>query len=137
MKKISDYLLYLRDCYEADNRGAVISNIFDRKVEKRYFFEQEELINGVVKWAQLKGSAAEELHMKAFMYRKEKELLYCSSFLVGVIKDGEGALQNICAPSSCIPRRSSPGKVIPRGNGEAVEEDTRELTGKISGLISD
>ncbi len=115
MKKISDYLLYLRDCYEADNRGAVISNIFDRKVEKRYFFEQEELINGVVKWAQLKGSAAEELHMKAFMYRKEKELLYCSSFLVGVIKDGEGALQNICAPLFMYPAEIESGEGYPPG----------------------
>lgn len=38
---------YFRDCYEADNRRATISNIFKDGIEHRLFFEgQEELLNG-------------------------------------------------------------------------------------------
>lgn len=95
----SNVVSYFRDCYEADNRRTTIWNIFHQSVEHRLFVEpQEQLLNGVVPFIWIDPLLATAVQKAAYVYRKEKQLVYCSLFLVGWRKANDQQPQPICAP---------------------------------------
>ncbi|MFQ5571010.1 MAG: DEAD/DEAH box helicase [Rhodothermales bacterium] len=94
----SSLIRYFRDCYEADNRRGTIWNIFKSGIEHRYFFGPgEELLNGLLPHAPVDVAVGKQARETARIYRKEKDLLYCSLFVVGMLEE-EAKQQPICAP---------------------------------------
>ncbi|MCP4131696.1 MAG: AAA family ATPase [bacterium] len=102
---ISKYILYLRDCYSADARGSVISNIYGSNIESRIFLDYEELVTGSKEEQDIDMKKASAACKKAYMYRKEMELLYCSTFLLGTLRNDTGEPQKICAPLLFFPAK--------------------------------
>ncbi|MCP4132915.1 MAG: hypothetical protein GY754_18265 [bacterium] len=104
MEQVTNKLLYLRDCYEADSRGSIISNIFDRKIESKVYLEYEELMNGLKPSKKIGRTLGAELRQKAYMHRKDMELLYCSTFLLGIIQgNNDDEIVKVCAPLFLYP----------------------------------
>ncbi len=95
----STVIKYVRECYEEDNRRSTLWNIFHPAVEHRLFFEgREELLNGFLSYAVIDPDDGLEAEKAAYLYRKERELVYCSLFVVGRVKLGDQEPQTICAP---------------------------------------
>ncbi len=95
---------YFRACYQADNRDLVIKDFFSTKVEKRYLFEgSEELINGFLPYTPIPNEEGEELSKILKIYQKEKELFYCSLFIVGNSTESSKKNTRICAPLFMYP----------------------------------
>jgi len=105
MSTISNYILNLKDCYEADNRSASVLNIYDSKTESRIFLDHEELLTHEKDGIELEINYAQasQAYKKSFMYRKEKELLYASTLLIGVLDNENKEKQKICAPLFMYP----------------------------------
>jgi hypothetical protein len=96
---LSDVIRYLRDCYEEDNRRSTLWNIFHPAVEHRLFFEgREELLNGFLSHTVIDPDDGLEAEKAAYLYRKEKELVYCSIFVLGRLKIADHEPQTVCAP---------------------------------------
>ena len=75
---------YFKECYQADNRDLTISNFFSDKVEKRLLMKgEDELINGFLPYSPVDSDKAIEMQKILKLYSKEKELLYCSLFIIG------------------------------------------------------
>ncbi len=90
---------YFRDCYEEDNRRSTLWNIFHGAVTHRLFVErEEELLNGFLTETPLDPDDGLEAKKAAYLYQKEKELVYCSLFIVGRISTGDEEPRAICAP---------------------------------------
>lgn len=90
---------YYRDCYEADNRRMAIWNIFHKNIKHRLFIDsEEELLTGFLGFTPVDRGEGIEAKKAAYLYRKEKALVYCSVFAVGHLKNREQIPQPICAP---------------------------------------
>jgi hypothetical protein len=103
--EFSNLITYFRDCYEADNARATIWKIFHANIEHRIFAGDEELLlTGTLEHAPIdieKGKAAAGA---AYLYRKEKELMYCSLFVVGRLRiEEDREPQAICSPLLMYP----------------------------------
>ncbi len=95
---------YFRECYMADNRDLTLTNFFSDKVEKRFIIEEkEELITGFYPHIPIKTEDAEEISKTLRLYSKEKELLYCSMFIIGKTYDYKNRLRKVCAPLLFFP----------------------------------
>ena len=95
----SPLIRYYRDCYEADNRRSTIWNIFKPSVEHRLFIEgEEELLNGGLPHEPVDAERGKPAMAAAQVYRKEKDLLYGSLFVVGASQDDDGKGLPLCAP---------------------------------------
>lgn len=96
---LTNIVRYFRDCYEADNKRTTVWNIFHRSVEHRIFArETEELLTGLLPYRPVdpeKGLAAKKA---AYLYRKERDLVYCSLFVVGCLSDEDEQREAVCAP---------------------------------------
>lgn len=96
---LAGIIRYFRDCYEADNRRAAIWNIFHPSVEHRLFVEgKEELLNSFLPFTAIDPERGLAAMKAAYLYRKEKDLVYCSLFVVGWMRAREQEPQAICAP---------------------------------------
>jgi len=96
---LPDIIRYFRDCYEADNRRSAIWNVFHPSVEHRLFVEgKDELLNGFLPFTAIDPERGLAAMKAAYLYRKEKELVYCSLFVVGWLRAREQEPQAICAP---------------------------------------
>lgn len=95
----SNSIRYFRDCYEEDNRRSTLWNIFQESVTHRLFAErEEELLNGFLTEIPLDPDDGRDTAKAAYLYQKEKELVYCSLFVVGRLRIGEEGTRAICAP---------------------------------------
>jgi hypothetical protein len=80
----NNLLSYFRDCYQADNVRVTIWNIFHGNIEHRIFLEDEEqLLNGLLSYAPVDNGKGTAAKTAASLYRKEKEFVYGSLFLIG------------------------------------------------------
>lgn len=106
MKKtdIRSHISYLHGCYVADNRQLKLTDFFNSgRVEFPYIIEDdEELINNQYPKLGLPDEYAEEVVKMAKLYQKEKELLYCSLFLLGS-ETSLGKARKLCAPLLLFP----------------------------------
>ncbi|WP_020530904.1 AAA domain-containing protein [Flexithrix dorotheae] len=99
MKEPQRIIKYLRECYIADQREQTIWNIFDKKIEERYFMkEKEELVNGFFPKVYIEDRKAIKISKILKLYRKEKKLYYYSFFIAGKTGSELPGRQNICAP---------------------------------------
>ncbi|HWO03052.1 MAG TPA: DEAD/DEAH box helicase [Blastocatellia bacterium] len=96
---LSNVIQYFRDCYDEDNRRSTLWNIFHPGVEHRLFFDgEEELLTGFLSHAVIDPDDGLQAEKAAYLYRKEKELVYCSLFIVGSLSIGDREPQTVCAP---------------------------------------
>ena len=87
---LPNIIRYFRDCYEEDNRRSTLWDIFHASVTHRLFVErEEELLNGFLTEIPLDPDEGLEASKAAYLYQKEKELVYCSLFVVGRIGAGD------------------------------------------------
>lgn len=109
--EIHSHISYLHGCYVADNRQLKLTDFFNsRKVEFPYIIEDdEELINGEYPKLGLPDEYAEEIVKMAELYHKEKELLYCSLFLLGT-ENSLGSSKKVCAPLLLFPAQIEKGE---------------------------
>ena len=107
-KIIQNIVSYLGRCYIEDNRQFQLLNIFNKnKVEELQLFETtEELINDHSPKIPIEEVYFEELTKITTLYKKEKELLYCSCFILGE-EDHLGKNRKVCAPLLLFPAKLS------------------------------
>ena len=91
---------YFNACLLADQRGSLLTNVFTTKFEQRYFFTDKELLlTEEMPWYPLPEAYGEEAVAKLELYQRERDLLYCSFFLVGQAPE----IGKICAPLVLVP----------------------------------
>jgi hypothetical protein len=96
---LANLIRYFRDCYEEDNRRSTLWNIFQASVSHRLFIEGEEhLLTGFLAETPLDPDDGLEARKAAYLYQKEKELVYCSLFILGRLAVGDEEPRPICAP---------------------------------------
>ncbi len=96
---LPNIIRYFRDCYEEDNRRSTLWNIFHASVSHRLFTEDDErFLTGFLAEIPLDPDEALEAKKAAYLYQKEKELVYCSLFILGRVRAGEQEPRYICAP---------------------------------------
>lgn len=101
---INNVIAYFNDCYQSDNRDLSIDNFFSPKVEKRIMMSgREELVDGYYPQLPINHVKAAEIVKDLALYYKEKELLYCTVFVIGKRKGGRGKNQAICSPLFFFP----------------------------------
>ncbi len=97
--EILSLINYFTDCYRADNREFSIENFFSSKFENQTLQNlEEELINGRFKHQYIPDKPAEAISKNLQLYKRDKQLFYCSLFLVGKRKLFNKKTQIICAP---------------------------------------
>ena len=97
--QLNDLIKYYNACYQADSRGLSINNFFANKVADRIIFEKkEELVNDFLPYAPIDEELAKDIQKTTKLYEKEKELIYCSLFIIGKKIDFKNRIQKICAP---------------------------------------
>ncbi|CAM2006251.1 DEAD/DEAH box helicase [Acanthopleuribacter pedis] len=75
---------YLRNCYQEDFGQSALSDVFQRKYEHRWWHSvEEELLFRQAPMTFVAQDWAETVRSKAFLYRKEKQLIYSFLFLIG------------------------------------------------------
>jgi len=101
---INNIIAYFNDCYQSDNRDLSIDNFFSPKVEKRIMMSgREELVDGYYPQLPVNHVKAEEIVKDLALYYKEKELLYCTVFIIGKKKGGRGKNKTVCSPLFFFP----------------------------------
>jgi len=76
----------LTGCYAEEIRRAPVQDFFATKIRHHMFMTgEEELINGHLSFVPLPAKKAQAAQKNAYLYRKEKELLYGSLFLTGFV----------------------------------------------------
>ncbi|TPN82104.1 AAA domain-containing protein [Aquimarina algicola] len=95
---ILSLIKYFTDCYKADNREFGIENFFSTKFENQYLQKNEELINGDYPKQFLPDKVGISISKNLQLYSRDKQLFYCSIFLIGKRKIFNKKNINICAP---------------------------------------
>lgn len=85
INKHHDLIKYLKDCYSADNKERFILNIFSKSIENTYFLPYEYLLTKQKDELALTDKSISTITKNAFVYRKEKDLLYGSTIIKGTI----------------------------------------------------
>ncbi|MCP4161350.1 MAG: hypothetical protein GY760_14855 [Deltaproteobacteria bacterium] len=93
MDNINNRIKYFRDCYRSDNRDMVLNDFFS--LDNTHLENKEELINGSM--VRIPCNVPETLKATK-LYSKEKDLIYCSLFIVGKMFSKNNRLIKICAP---------------------------------------
>ncbi len=104
---LQNLIKYYNLCYQADNKGVLIKNIFGASSENKYFFEDinEELITGYLPYYPLKETYAQNVSKKVSVNSKEKELIYASTFIIGYDENKTGKNKRICSPLFTFPAK--------------------------------
>ena len=89
---------YFNACYLSDNNSLIISNFFGSSAESRLIFDEEELINGNLPYYPVADKAARSVEKTIKLYEKEKELVYCSMFIIGKTLSFKNRITKICSP---------------------------------------
>lgn len=106
MADSSNILRYLRECYRENGSRGGLWNVFSSSVQNRLFVEEQDLpivgIDGSDP-TYLRDEAAEKACQQAHIYRKEKDLVYATVFLLGWVNRSEEEPEAICAPLFLYP----------------------------------
>lgn len=136
---ITDIIKYFKQCYKADNASSVFLNIFSKNIENKVFIPTEHLANAKKDYLLFNSAKITKIFEKAYIYRKEKSLIYCTMFVSGKTTNEEGKIQKICAPLFFYPasleeKDQKPKKIYKL----AVERKNIEInTGLINSLLND
>jgi len=96
---MNKYINFYKECYNEDRNRRFIQNIYNKDIELKYFIEEkEDLLTNLLPYSFIENEYAEKLKSRSFLYRKEKEILYCSIFLVGTYFSEASEQTIICAP---------------------------------------
>lgn len=90
--KLSNLFKYYNSCYQEDTSGAKINDFLSNNIENKFFFEKEELINGLLPYYPLEKQYANKTSKKVIISSNEKELVYCTLFMAG--KDNKNFSKN-------------------------------------------
>ncbi|MEN8120029.1 MAG: AAA domain-containing protein [Bacteroidota bacterium] len=104
--KLQNLIKYFNACYQADNSGLTINNFFGSSVESRIVFEEEdEIINGLLPFIPIETKKAVDASKTIGVYRKEKELVYASLFIIGKTISFTNKPTTICSPLFIYPAK--------------------------------
>ena len=102
----SNIINFFHDCYKADHQGTDLWNIFSNNSEYHFFFnDQEVLQTGSNSKVSLNSKIALATEKQAYLYRREKNIIYCSFFIIGTLSSLTNKAQNICAPLLYYPAK--------------------------------
>ena len=97
--RIQNLIRYFRDCYQADQREATIWNIFDKKIEHKYFTDkQEELLTQNLPQQYIPTEHALTIEKELQLFQREKSLFYFSFFIAGSNPSETIGPKKLCAP---------------------------------------
>ena len=99
-------LRYLRECYRENGSRGGLWHLFGKSVSHRLFLEGEDFLASRSELEEpfyLRDSQAGETARQADLRRKEKDLVYASIFLVGIVERFDGKPESICAPLFLFP----------------------------------
>ncbi len=121
---LQNLIKYYNLCYQADNKGMLIKNIFSTSSENKYFLEDidEELITGYLHYYPLEWNYAQETSKKITLNSKEKELVYASTFIVGYDENSIGNSKRVCSPLFTFP-----AEIIETDNEYNLKIDTENF----------
>ncbi|CAM2065283.1 AAA family ATPase [Sulfidibacter corallicola] len=107
----TDVVRFLRECYRADFGQTTLGDVFDRKVEHKLFFEgAESLLHDRTPWLPVPHDWGEETSARAYLYRKEKQLIYaCFLFLGGDVAESEAPSKPLATPLMWFPAQIEHG----------------------------
>lgn len=102
---LSNLISYYKSCYQADNRTQILNNFLSNsKVEHRKFVEgAEEMLTGFLPHLPIEEEYAQTLKKTISIYQKEKELVYCSFFILGKEQNFGKRVSKIVAPLFIYP----------------------------------
>lgn len=104
VQEFQNIISYLHKCYSDDNRRLQLVDFLNKnKVESIHILEEsEELINGISPKIPITEEYYTELYKTCELFKKEKELLYGSSFILGR-DDNFGKTRKVFAPLLLFP----------------------------------
>ena len=92
----------MHDCLEADKRQQSFWNIYSKTYQHLLILDgEEQLLSGKSQGHCIPTKPASTIRKTLTTYKREKELLYSSFFLIGQIKN-ETVTKKICAPIVCF-----------------------------------
>lgn len=97
--RIQKLIDYFSDCYIADNREFKIENFYSAKYEYQYIQPYaEELITGKYNLQYVAPDIADPILKDIQIYKRDKELFYCTLFITGKRKLFNSKISKVCAP---------------------------------------
>jgi hypothetical protein len=119
---ICNIISYFQQCYVSDNREEEILDIFDPKINFKYFIEKKDfLFNGLLPRVSVSGEEILEVQKTAALQKQEKKLVMGFLLCTGRILLND-TIQKICSPLWMGPARIVAGDVTP-----AVTLDLEEM----------
>jgi len=116
---LQNLVKYYNACYQEDNLGTRITNIFAKSIENRLFIsDKDEIVTGFLPYSPIDNDYAEKTAKKIVVSSKEKELVYCSLFLIGNSENKTHFNSKICSPLIIYP-----AKIIKKEDDYFVEID--------------
>lgn len=101
---LNNLISYYNSCYQSDNRVLSLDNFFSNKIENRIIVEgKEEISNGFLPHTPVDMELAKEIKKTISLYKKEKELVYCSLFILGKTENFNKKITKIAAPLFIYP----------------------------------
>lgn len=98
---LQNIINFYKNCYITDRASSFIRNIFSQSIENTYFLEKkDDLSSGFLPYQPVKEKYAEEISKKLTIAEKEKELVFCTLFVIANI-DGE----KYCSPLLVYPAK--------------------------------
>ncbi len=97
-----ELIQYLKECYQSDHRGQFLWNIFAKENQYLRIISQESAADFFDKQSiSIECSYGLKLQPAVSTYRREKNLVLCSHFIIGEISTnayGKVAIRKICSP---------------------------------------
>ncbi|MCB1062051.1 MAG: PhoH family protein [Verrucomicrobiae bacterium] len=122
-------LRYLRECYRENGSRGGLWNFFAGSVSHRVFLEDSDFLASrpdAEDSHYLRYSSAETTAKQAELYRKEKDLVYASVFLLGWVERFESKPEPICAPIFLYPATLSTDG-LKQGASLRIDPDRRQV----------
>lgn len=95
---------YLSDCYRADNRGRVVTDVFHDSVMHRHFLNRaDRLLDGSLQRLPVEHNWAVETQKSALLYPREKTLCYAPLLILGQGITIAGRMRRLAAPLFLVP----------------------------------
>lgn len=99
MSLLKNIISYYKDCFEEEHKSGGIWNFFTTKVEHRYLIPtEEEHLSGFLPYTPIPEKNADNLRTEIAYYKKEKELIYATLFILGKYTNMKGKQMRLIAP---------------------------------------
>lgn len=95
---VKKHIQFYTDCYKAENNSFYIQDFLSDGIELKLWQKNEELLNHNMPITPVPEGYAKKVLAEELMHGQEKELLYCSFFLIGYSVGLDGKKQRICSP---------------------------------------